>query len=106
MVAKSLQHSLCFGLYFGDEQVGLSRVITDYATFAYLCDVYVLEAHRKQGLSKWLMACVKAHPALQGLRRWLLATRDAHGLYTQFGFTPLEDATKWMEMFNPHSHQQ
>jgi GNAT superfamily N-acetyltransferase len=100
VVAKSLAHSLCFGLYHQGAQVGLVRVITDYATFAYLCDVYVLEAHRKQGLSKWLLACVKAHPELQGVRRWLLVTRDAHGLYAQFGFAPLESPEKWMAWLN------
>lgn len=99
VVVTSLQHSFCFGLYNAGQQVGLTRVITDYATFAYLCDVYVLEAHRKQGLSKWLMQCVKAHPALQSIRRWLLITRDAHGLYAQFGFTPLENPALWMGSF-------
>ena len=101
VVVKSLAHSLNFGLYLGAQQVGLVRVITDYATLAYLCDVYVLEAHRKQGLSKWLMQCVKAHPELQSIRRWLLVTRDAHGLYAQFGFTPLENPARWMEIFKP-----
>lgn len=101
VVAKSLQHSLCFGVYQGDQQVGLARIITDYATYAYLCDVFILEAHQGYGLGKWLMACVIAHPDLQGLRRFTLATRDAHGLYKQYGFTPLSAPDRWMEKFNP-----
>jgi GNAT superfamily N-acetyltransferase len=109
VIVKSLAHSLNFGLYHQEQmrqqQVGLVRVITDYATFAYVCDVYVLEAHRKQGLSKWLMSCVKAHPDLQGIRRWLLVTRDAHGLYAQFGFTPLENPSRWMAIFEPGNNK-
>jgi GNAT superfamily N-acetyltransferase len=87
LVAKSLAHSMAFGLYHHGRQIGLARVITDRATFAYLCDVYVLEAYRGQQLGVWLMQCVMAHPDLQGLRRFMLATRDAHGLYEKFGFT-------------------
>lgn len=89
VVRKAIEGSLNFGLYVGGDggaQVGFTRVVTDRATFAWVCDVYVLPEHRGRGLSKWLMATVKAHPDLQGLRRWLLATRDAHGLYEQFGF--------------------
>ena len=89
LIARSLRHSLCFGLYHGDAQVGLARVVTDYATFAWLADVFVLEDHRGQGLAKWLIASVVAHPDLRELRRFLLATRDAHGLYQQFGFAPI-----------------
>ncbi len=105
VIVKSLQHSLNFGLYHQTQQVGLARIITDFATFAYVCDVYVLEAHRKQGLSKWLMRSMKAHPDLQGIRRWLLITRDAHGLYAQFGFTPLENPTRWMAIFEPGNNK-
>jgi GNAT superfamily N-acetyltransferase len=94
------RYSLCFGLYHADAQVGFGRVVTDHATFAYLADVYVLEAHRGQGLGRWLMECVHAHPRLQGLRRWALATRDAHGLYEQFGWVPLTNAERWMERFD------
>ena len=101
VVAASLQQSLCFGLYHQSKQVGLVRVITDYATFAYLCDVFVVEEHQRQGLGKWLMGCVKAHPALQAIRRWLLVTRDADGLYAQFGFTLLEKPDRWMEISKP-----
>ncbi len=101
VVAKSLDHSLCFGLYDGARQVGFARVVTDYATFAWLGDVFVLETHRGRGLSKWLMHCVMAHPDLRGLRRFLLATRDAHGLYGQFGFKPLAAAERFMEIRDP-----
>jgi len=89
VIARSVAGSLTFGVYRGAEQVGFARVITDRATFAYLADVYVLEAHRGRGLARWLMEVIRGHPELQGLRRWLLATRDAHGLYAQFGFTPV-----------------
>jgi len=99
MVARSLQHSLCFGVYDAQGQIGLARVITDYATFAYLCDVYIQEEHRGSGLGKWLMATVIAHPSLVGLRRFMLATRDAHGLYQQVGFTALQAPERWMERF-------
>ena len=87
-VEHAARHSLCFGLYekAGGRQVGLARVVTDHATFAYLCDVYVLEDHRGHGLGKLLMRAVMAHPALTGARRAMLGTRDAHGLYRQFGF--------------------
>jgi len=100
-VEKSLRGSLCFGLYHGTEQVGLARVISDYATYAYLCDVYILESHRGNGLGKWLMETVISHPALQGLRRLTLATRDAHGLYRQFGFRPLAQPDRHMEISVP-----
>ena len=89
LVARSLRHSLCFGLYHGSVQVGLARVVSDAATFAWLADVFVLEEHRGQGLAKWLIATVVAHPDLRDVRRFMLATRDAHGLYAQFGFAPI-----------------
>ncbi|HKE30324.1 MAG TPA: GNAT family N-acetyltransferase [Candidatus Angelobacter sp.] len=100
-VRRSLQHSLCFGIYQGAQQAGFARVITDRATFAYIGDVFVIESQRGKGLSKWLMQCIKSHPDLQGLRRWSLITRDAHGLYEQFGFTPLKKPQNWMEMHDP-----
>src|SRR5690606_10834967 len=84
-VEKSLNGSLCFVLLVGDRQIGFARVISDYATIAYLGDVFVLPEYRGKGLSKWLMECVVSHPELKGLRRWILATSDAHGLYQQFG---------------------
>ncbi len=96
-VVRSLESSLCFGVYCEGKQAGFARVISDFATYAYLGDVFVLEPYRGRGLAKWLMECIVAHPALQGLRRWTLATRDAHGLYAQFGFTPLELSDRWME---------
>src|SRR5579864_1220221 len=98
---RALAGALCFSLFDGDAQVGFARVVTDRATFAYLADVFVVETHRGRGLSKWLMECIKAHPDLQGLRRWSLITRDAHGLYRQFGFAPLANPDRWMELHNP-----
>lgn len=97
VIARSLDGSLCFGLYQGEAQIGMARVVTDRATFAWLCDVYVLEAHRGRGLGKWLIGAVVAHPDLAGLRRFLLATRDAHGLYRQHGFETLGAPERWME---------
>ena len=99
VVARSIEHSLCFGIYDGNGfQVGFGRVVSDYATVAYLGDVFVIESHRGRGLSKWLMECIMQHPALQNLRRWILLTRDAHGLYSQFGFTPMETPERYMEL--------
>jgi GNAT superfamily N-acetyltransferase len=93
----AIENSLCFGVYHGKVQVGFARVVTDRATFAYLGDVFIIEAHRGKGLSKWLMQVIVEEPTLQGLRRWLLATRDAHGLYEQFGFDKLRHPDRWME---------
>lgn len=106
VVARSLANSMCFGLYSAApgrarEQVGLARVITDHATYAYLCDVYVLEEHQGKGLGKRLINEVMDHPELQGLRRFGLFTRDAHGLYAGFGFTPLSQPDRAMERRNP-----
>jgi GNAT superfamily N-acetyltransferase len=98
VVARSMEHSLCFGVYRGDEQVGFARVVTDYATYGYIADVFILEAHRGRGLSKRLMAAIMEHPELQGLRRWALVTRDAHGLYRQFGFDALARPGRHMEI--------
>ena len=106
IVERSIDHSLSFGLYQGDSQVGFARVITDYATFAYIGDVFILEEFRGQGLSKWLMEIVVAHPQLQGLRRWLLGTKDAHGLYTKVGFTPMKSPERFMERHFPDVYQQ
>jgi N-acetylglutamate synthase-like GNAT family acetyltransferase len=97
-VARAIENSLCFGVYNDGEQVGFARVISDFATFAYLADVFILEPYRERGLGKELIATVMAHPELQGLRRWSLGTRDAHGLYAQFGFTPLENPSRMMEV--------
>ena len=106
LVEKSIANSLCFGVYDGDKQIGFSRVTTDYATFAYLADVFILEEYRGRGLAKWLMSCIVSHPELQGLRRWLLATRDAHKLYTQYGFHVLEKPERFMELHNPNVYAQ
>lgn len=99
-IERSLANSLVFGLYDGTKQIGLARVVTDYATFAWVCDVFIDEAYRGRDLGKWLMDSVLSHPDLQGLRRWLLATRDAHGLYSQFGFEPLKNPERWMQKYN------
>ena len=85
-IIKSIQNSLPFGLYKLDQQIGFARVVTDYSTFAYIADVFVLPEHRGHGLGVWLMEEVISHPELQGFRRWLLVTRDAHELYRRFGF--------------------
>ena len=98
LVARSIEGSLGFGLFEGERQIGFARIISDRATFAYLCNVYVLEEYRGQGLSKWLMEVVLSHPDLQGLRRFFLATRDAHGLYARFGFTPPGKPGNFMEI--------
>jgi GNAT superfamily N-acetyltransferase len=100
-VEKAMANSLCFGLFHRQDQVGLARVITDRATYAYLADVYVLEAHRGLGLSKWLLEVIQGHPDLQSLRRFMLATRDAHGLYRQFGFELLANPSRMMEIVKP-----
>jgi GNAT superfamily N-acetyltransferase len=101
VVQAAIENSLCFGVYHHDKQVGFARVITDYATFAYLADVFIVEDYRGRALSKWLIQTILAHPNLQGLRRWLLATRDAHTLYSQFGFGPLKAPERWMDLHDP-----
>jgi len=108
VVKRSIEGALCFGIYRGAEQVGFARVITDYATFAYVGDVFVLEPFRGQGLSKWLMECMTTHPDLQGLRRWMLATRDAHALYTKTGWTPVSKPERLMEklLLNPYAKRE
>ena len=101
VLRRAIAGSLCFGLYHGNAQVGFARVVTDKATFAYLCDVFVLEEHRGKKLGRWLMESVASHPDLQGLRRFVLVTRDAHGLYEQFGFRPLSRPEGYMELHRP-----
>lgn len=101
VLERAIRGSLCFGLYDGDRQIGFARTVTDRATFAYLADVYVLESYRGQGLAKWMMRVIVAHPDLQGLRRFALATKDAHGLYAQFGFAPLARPDRHMEIARP-----
>jgi GNAT superfamily N-acetyltransferase len=97
VVRRSIENSLCFGVYRGEEQAGFARVVTDRATFAYLADVFVLEEHRGQGIGKWLVEVILSHPELQGLRRWMLATRDAHDLYRRYAFTELARPGIFME---------
>jgi GNAT superfamily N-acetyltransferase len=106
VLERAVRHSLAFGVYEGPRQAAFCRVVTDYATFAYLADVFVLPAYRGRGLSKWMMQCVQEHPGLQGLRRFLLGTRDAHGLYRQFGFTAPRDPGIWMEIHDPQVYQR
>lgn len=101
VVRRSVDNSMPFGIYHGAEMVGFARIVTDCATFAWLADVFIVEAHRGRGLSKWLMEVVLAHPDLQGLRRWLLATKDAHKLYRQFGFDELRRPERFMERPDP-----
>ena len=97
---RAIRNSLCFGLYCDRRQVGFARVVTDRATFAYLADVFILDSHRRRGFSKLMMKFIMAHPDLQGLRRWSLATRDAHGLYSRFGFTSLKQPDRHMEILD------
>ena len=106
-VLKSIENSICFGVFKKNKQIGFARVITDKATFAYLADVFILDEYRGRGLSKWLMEFIHNHPDLQGLRRWLLATKDAHGLYKQFGWKELtqEQADRMMIVHNPIVYQ-
>jgi GNAT superfamily N-acetyltransferase len=101
VVVRSIENSLCFGVYGDGKQVGFARVISDYATYAYIADVFVLESYRGHGLGKWMMECIMRHPWLQALRRWSLATMDAHGLYSKYGFTPLKTPERYMELHNP-----
>lgn len=102
LLERGIENSLTFGIYHGDRQVGFARVITDLATYAYLSDVFVLEDSRGQGLSKWLMECILAHPDLQGLRRFALFTRDAQGLYERYGFGPPRGSSTYLERWMPN----
>lgn len=105
-VIKSIEHSLCFGVYKDSKQVGFARVISDYATIAYLGDVFILESHRGKGLSNLLMMAIMNHNKLQGLRRWILLTGDAHGLYKKFGWKELDDSSNWMELVDRDVYQK
>ena len=100
------QNSLVFGVYDGDKQIGMARVVTDYAIFAYLCDVFIHEDYRTQGLGKWLMRTIMDHPDLADMRRWLLVTNDAHGLYSQYGFTTIQDPEHWMQLFKRYPGEE
>ena len=101
VVERAVENSLCFGAYYRNEQIGFARVVSDYSTFAYIADVFVLAPWRGHGISKALMAEVVHHPDLQGLRRWLLGTKDAHGLYQRFGFTAPQFPDRQMERADP-----
>ena len=100
----AIENSLCFGLYVENRQIGFARIVSDFATFAYIGDVFVLSEFRGRGLSKWLMEVMINYPQLQGLRRWILATKDAHGLYSQFGFNSLKFPERWMELCAPNAY--
>jgi GNAT superfamily N-acetyltransferase len=102
VVERSIENSMPFGLYHDDRQVGFARIVTDYATFAWVADVFIVPEHRGRGLSKWLMEIIIAHPKLQGFRRWVLATKDAQGLYERFGFIKLHRPERWMERPDPN----
>jgi GNAT superfamily N-acetyltransferase len=105
--ARSAENSLCFGIYDSAEtQVGFARVVSDFATFAYIADVFVLDSQRGHGLGKFLMESIKEHPRLQGLRRWVLTTRDAHGLYEQYGFTSPKFPERYMEILRPNMYSE
>ena len=98
---RSIVNSLNFGIYFGNMQIGFARVVTDRATFGWICDVFVIPAQRGKGLASWMIESIQQHPDLQGLRSIFLATRDAHSLYAKFGFKPLEDPSRFMMIRNP-----
>jgi GNAT superfamily N-acetyltransferase len=95
-VQKAIENSVCFSVFYKEEQIGFARVITDKASFGYIADVFILQAHRGKGLSKWLMQTILDYEELQGFRSWMLATKDAHGLYEQFGFKLTNDTTRIM----------
>lgn len=99
-IRRSIEGSICFGVFENNKQIGFARMITDKATFAYLADVFIIEEYRGRGLSKWLMEVIMSHPDLQGLRRMILVTKDAHGLYKQFGFVPLINVDRWMQILD------
>ena len=96
---RAIRNSLVFGVYEGERQIGVARVVTDYSIFAYLCDVFIHEEYRFHGLGKWLIQTILEHPDLRDMRRWLLVTNDAHGLYRPFGFKTIEDPEHWMQNF-------
>lgn len=103
-VQRAIENSVCVGAYINGRQIGFARLVTDKATFAYLADVYVLEEHRGNGLSKRMLESLLQLQALQGLRRMMLVTRDAHALYESFGFKPLATPARFMELHNPNAY--
>lgn len=104
-VKRALDHSLNFGVFNNNQQIGFARVVTDFATFAWVADVFIIEEHRRKGLAKWLMESILSHPELQGFRRWVLATKDAHELYRRFGFKELKRPERWMERPDPQMQE-
>lgn len=106
VVQQSVKGSLCFAVLHQQKTVGFARVITDEATFAYLADVFIDEQYRGKGLSKWLVQTILAYPTLKGLRRLMLATRDAHGLYSRFGFQPISHPERWMQIHQPDEYKK
>ena len=105
-IKRSIENSLTFGLYKNERQIGFARIVTDYATFAWVADVFVLDSFRGQGLGTWLMEVILSHPELQGFRRWTLSTKDAHELYRKFGFTELKRPERWMERHDPQTQER
>jgi N-acetylglutamate synthase-like GNAT family acetyltransferase len=103
---RAMKNSLVFGVYNGEKQIGVARVVSDYSIFAYLCDVFIHEDYRAHGLGKWLIETILQHPDLEDMRRWVLVTNDAHGLYMQFGFTSIEDPEHCMQMFRRFPEEQ
>jgi GNAT superfamily N-acetyltransferase len=104
-IERSIRNSVAFGVYHGSRQIGFGRVITDYATFAWIADVFIDEEFRGKGLSKWMMEVMLAHPRLQKFRRWVLATKDAHELYRRYGFSELKKPERWMERRDPATEE-
>lgn len=104
LLERAISSSLCFGLYDGQQQVGFARVVTDYATFAFVLDDYIEISHRGRGLGKWLMQSIREHPSLQGLRRWMLYTHDQR-IYAKVGYKALSDPAAYMEIFDPQMYK-
>jgi GNAT superfamily N-acetyltransferase len=102
MIEESIRNSLCFGIFEGRSQIGFARAVTDYATFAYLADVYILEPYRGRGLGKWLVRSILECEELKGLRRWCLVTRDAQPLYQKCGFSQVPNPDQYMELVRPY----
>ena len=104
-VQLAVEHSLNFGVFYKEKQIGYARIVSDFSTIAYLGDVFIITEYRGQGLSKWLMEQIMTHPNLQGLRRWILLTKDAHELYKKFNWKPIADPSRWMELHNPNVYK-
>jgi len=103
---RAIQNSRVFGVYDGDKQIGMARVVSDYSIFAYLCDVFIHEDYCSHGLGKWLIQTIMEYPDLKEMRRWILVTNDAHSHYKQYGCTSIEDPEHWMQMFKRFSEEK